>query len=180
MEELYTARAAILQPAPACCWVVAHRKLAGVDDLYTARAAIWQPAPAGCGMVEHRKLAGVDDLYTALAAILHPAPASCGVVAHRKHAGGNDLYAAIRQPALAGCGVVAHRKLAGGDDLYAARAACSCRLRGGGAQDAAILRQTFCWLSGELVRHLPSRTLYCMLATAWQPAPAGCWWLDFH
>jgi hypothetical protein len=33
--------------------VVAHRKLAGVDDLYTARAAIRQPAPACCGVVAH-------------------------------------------------------------------------------------------------------------------------------
>ncbi len=31
-----------------------HRKLAGVDDLYTARAAIWQPASADCGVLEHR------------------------------------------------------------------------------------------------------------------------------
>ena len=36
--------------------------LAGVDDLYTARAAIRQPAPAGCGVVAHRRLADVDDL----------------------------------------------------------------------------------------------------------------------
>ena len=69
-----TARAAIRQPAPAGCEVVAHRKLAGVDDDYTARAAIRQPAPAGCGVVAHRKLAATDDLYTARAAIRQPAP----------------------------------------------------------------------------------------------------------
>jgi hypothetical protein len=40
----------------------AHRKLAGVDELYTALAAIRQPALAGCWMAAHRKLAGVDDL----------------------------------------------------------------------------------------------------------------------
>ena len=51
-----------------CCGVVAHRKLAGVDDLYTARAAIWQPALISCEVVAHRRLVGVDDLYTALAA----------------------------------------------------------------------------------------------------------------
>ncbi len=95
MNGLYTARAAIRQPAPACCWVVEHRMLAGVDDLYTARATILQLAWASCGVVAHRMLAGVDDLYTA--------------------------RAAIRQPALAGCGLVAHRKLAGVDDLYTAR-----------------------------------------------------------
>jgi hypothetical protein len=36
------------------CWVVAHRKLAGVDDLCTDRAAILQPAPAG-GFCCHAK-----------------------------------------------------------------------------------------------------------------------------
>ncbi len=72
MDDDYTARAAIRQPAPAgfpaSCWVVAHRRLAGVDDDYTARAAIRQPAPAGfpacCGVVAHRRLAGVDDVTT--------------------------------------------------------------------------------------------------------------------
>ncbi len=84
---------------------MAHRKLADVDDLYTARAAIRQPAPAGwwrhrgsllawtvttstlhglpsgsrlrpgCGLVAHKKLAGLDDLYTAWAAIRQPAQA---------------------------------------------------------------------------------------------------------
>ncbi len=49
--------------------MVAHRKLAGVGDLYTARAALRQPAPAGGWSVAHGKLAGVDDLYTARAAI---------------------------------------------------------------------------------------------------------------
>ncbi len=58
MDDFYTLRAAIRQPAPAGCWVAAHRRLAGVDDLYTARAAILQPAPAGCGVVAHRRLAG--------------------------------------------------------------------------------------------------------------------------
>ncbi len=47
MDYLYTAWAAILQPAPAGCRGVAHRKLAGADDLYTARAANQQQAPAG-------------------------------------------------------------------------------------------------------------------------------------
>jgi hypothetical protein len=51
--------------------VVAPRKLAGADDLCTAQAANLQPAPAGCRMGTHRKLAGVDDLYTALAANLN-------------------------------------------------------------------------------------------------------------
>ena len=44
-DDDYTALAAILRPAPAGCWVVAHRRLAGVDDLYTAAAAIRQQAP---------------------------------------------------------------------------------------------------------------------------------------
>jgi hypothetical protein len=52
--------------------LVAHRKLAGVHDLYTARAAIRQQAPAGCRVGAHRKLAGVHDLYTARAAIRQP------------------------------------------------------------------------------------------------------------
>jgi hypothetical protein len=56
VDDLYTARAADLQPAPAGCWVVAHRKPADVDDLYTARAADRQPAPAGCRKVAHRDL----------------------------------------------------------------------------------------------------------------------------
>ena len=77
MDDDYTARAAIRQPAPAGCGVVAHRRLAGVDDDYTARAAIRQSAPAGCGVVVHRRLAGVDDLYTARAAIRRPVCATC-------------------------------------------------------------------------------------------------------
>ena len=32
----------------------------------------------------------------------------------------------------------------------------------------------------ELVRHLPSRKLYCIRATAWQQALAGCWRLRLH
>ncbi len=32
----------------------------------------------------------------------------------------------------------------------------------------------------ELVRHLPLRKLYCIRATAWQPALAGCWRLRLH
>jgi pantothenate kinase-related protein Tda10 len=51
MDDLFTARAAILQLASAGCGVVAHRMLAGVHDLYTARAAIRQPASAGCRVV---------------------------------------------------------------------------------------------------------------------------------
>ena len=43
--------------------------ISGPNNLYTAAAAIWQPAPAGCGVVAHRRLAGVDDDYTARAAI---------------------------------------------------------------------------------------------------------------
>ena len=64
MDDLYTARAAIRQPALAGCGVMEHRKLAGVNVLYTARAAIRQPAQAGCCMEEHRKLAAMDNLYT--------------------------------------------------------------------------------------------------------------------
>ncbi len=56
---------------------MAHKTIAGWDDLYTVRAAILQPAPAACRVVVYRKLAGVDDLYTARAAILQPAPAGC-------------------------------------------------------------------------------------------------------
>ena len=78
MDDLYTARAAIRQPARAGRGVVAHRKLAGTDDLYIARAAISQPARAGCGVVAHRKLAGADDLYTARAANRQSARAGCG------------------------------------------------------------------------------------------------------
>ena len=48
-----------------------------MDDPYTARAAILQPAPAGCGVAAHRRLAGVDDLYTARAAIRRPVCATC-------------------------------------------------------------------------------------------------------
>ena len=33
--------------------MVAHRRLAGVDDLFTARAAIRRPDHAGCGVVAH-------------------------------------------------------------------------------------------------------------------------------
>ncbi len=51
MDDLYTARAAIRQPAPACCGLAAHGRLAGVDDLFTALAAIRQPASAGCCVV---------------------------------------------------------------------------------------------------------------------------------
>ncbi len=76
-DDDYTARAAILQPAPASCWLAAHRRLAGVDDFYTARAAIRQPAPAGCRVAAHRRLAGVDGLYSTLSAIRQPAPADC-------------------------------------------------------------------------------------------------------
>ena len=46
---------------------VAHRKLAGVDDLYTARAANRQPAPAGCGGTGVPDALAVD-LLKALAA----------------------------------------------------------------------------------------------------------------
>ncbi len=67
--DLYTARAAIRQPAQAVCGVVEHRKLAGVDDSYIAGS---RPGPAA-GVVAHRTLAGVDDLYTARAAIRQPA-----------------------------------------------------------------------------------------------------------
>jgi len=92
-----------LAALPALRW---KRKLAGVDDLCTARAAIRQPAPAGCGVVAHRRLAGVDDDYTARAAIRQPAPAGCWVVVHRRLAGVDDLYtarAAIRRPVCATC-----------------------------------------------------------------------------
>ncbi len=54
MDDLYTARAAIRQPAPAGCWVAVHRRLAGVDNDYTALAAIWQPAPACCCIMGRR------------------------------------------------------------------------------------------------------------------------------
>ncbi len=158
-----------------------------MDDDYTARAPKSQPAPAGCGVVAHRRLAGVDDPYTAAAAILQPAPAGCGVAVHRRLAGVDDDYtarAAIRQPVLAGCGVVAHRRLAGVDDLYTARAATGSRLRPAAAwwftglshQAADLLLA----VGLELVRHLPSRKLYCIRATAWQPALAGCWPLRLH
>ena len=50
-DDDYTARAAILRPAPAGCWVAALRRLACVDDLYIARAAIRQLASAGCCVV---------------------------------------------------------------------------------------------------------------------------------
>ena len=62
-------------------------------------------------------------------------------------------------------------------------AAGSGRLRGGGAQEA-------CWRGRPLhctgrhpaarVHHMPSRKLYCIRATAWQPALAGCWRLRLH
>ncbi len=71
------ALAAIRHPVSSGCWLVAHWKLAGVDDLCTARAAILHLAQAGCRLVAHRKLAGVDDLYTARAAIRQQAPAGC-------------------------------------------------------------------------------------------------------
>ena len=62
-------------------------------------------------------------------------------------------------------------------------AAGSGWLWGGGTQEA-------CWRGRPLhctgrhpaarVRHLPSRKLYCIRATAWQPALAGCWRLRLH
>ena len=64
-----TSSDAELAALPALRW---KRKLAGVDDLCTALAVIRQPAPAGCRVVAHRRLAGVDDDdYTARAAIRH-------------------------------------------------------------------------------------------------------------
>ena len=82
----------------------AHRKLAGADDLYTARAANQQLAPAGCRGLAHRKLAGVDDLYNARAAIRQPAPAGCGGLAHRKLAGVAGLQPAAGPGRLRGVG----------------------------------------------------------------------------
>ena len=60
-DDDYTALAAILRLAPAGCWVVVHRRLAGVNDDYTVRAAIRQPALTGCRLAAHRRLVGVDD-----------------------------------------------------------------------------------------------------------------------
>ena len=52
-------------------------KLAGIEDLYTARAANRQPAPAGCWGVGVRD-ALADDLSTALAANRRPALLAVG------------------------------------------------------------------------------------------------------
>jgi hypothetical protein len=111
VDDLYTARAANRQLAPAGCGGITHRKLASVDDqcLYTARAAIQQPALAGFGGMTQRKLAGVDDqcLYTAWAAKQQPALAGFEGMTQRKLAGVDDqclytAWAAKQQPALAG------------------------------------------------------------------------------
>ncbi len=75
MDDLYTAAAAIRQPAPASCWEVVHRRLAGVDDDYTARAAIRQPAPAGCGVVAHHLPS--RKFYCILATAWQPAVGCC-------------------------------------------------------------------------------------------------------
>ncbi len=61
-----------------------HRKIAGVDDLYTARSADRQLAPAGCWGGGAEENADVDDVYTARAANWQRALAGCGVAAHRK------------------------------------------------------------------------------------------------
>ena len=105
MDDDYTARAAIRQPAPAGCWVAAHSRLAGVDDDYTARAAIRQPTPAGCWVAAHRRLDGVDDDYTARAAILQLAPAGCWMAARavqRLSTSASLLCATIQLPVEAG------------------------------------------------------------------------------
>ena len=100
MDYFYTARAAILQPAPASCWMVVHRCFAGVDYLYTALAAILQPALAGCWVTAHSRLAGVDDLYTARAAIRRPVCATgrCGASTVFGPLPGSRLL-----PAVGGC-----------------------------------------------------------------------------
>ena len=118
-----------------------------MDDLYTARAAIRQPAPAGCGGVAHRR------------PTLHGPPSG----SRRRSAAGWWRTGSL----LAWTTSTLHWPPSG--SRLRPAAACWFTILSQPAADLLLAVRL------ELVRHLPLRKLYCILATAWQPALAGCW-----